>query len=611
MSGNFNQSADVFLDLEAKASAPEATAIGKPASVQSRVLRGISGALLVLGIALLGKFSFYLAGNRIYQVDECVNVFIARMIAAGQSAPGMELFQLLLSRVMSLTSRSADLFAYARLVSLMIFWLNWILLALATGEKILSRRWLVALAGAATLAPMWDYGFEIRHDNLLLAGILLIWGTVRFQPPRIGTFFFVGACFVGLEFVSIKAVLYTLPISVGILVFPRPGAELARWKSIAAWCAGAVAAFFVLRLIFKFAGLSHDYLATVKGVASVPGEASRFWPFDTLLRLLVQTPLLVAVSIAAVIACIGTLARQRRAALNWDGILPEVLLLGVALAALLVNPNPYPYNLMHVVPYAFLLAYRYGAMLWKQLPQRVVLAPLALSVIAFTHLAPFGVATRRHLAMTNYRQEQLMNLTENLTDPAKDCVFDGIGLVPTRNEFDMRGFIHGQSLKGLVNGTGPHIRDMLAANPPSVVILSYRTEWLPEEDHEFIRQRYVPMADDFMVLGSQLPAGGGTFEVYHAGRYRVTSAEGSNIIGTYHEPTNVKEALTPVKEPPPLTGALDGVPLKGQSVELSVGTHRLECAAEQHAAVVWVGPHVDEITRMPGNNRHLLFVNWY
>jgi hypothetical protein len=287
------------------------------------------------------------------------------------------------------------------------------------------------------------------------------------------------------------------------------------------------------------------------------------------------------------------------------------VLLGIALAALFVNPNPYPYNLLHVVPYAFLLAYRYGATLWKQLPMRLALAPLALSVLVFAHLVPFVIQTRRHLLVTNARQEQLMNLTENLTDPVKDCVFDGVGMVPTRNECDLRAFIHGQSLKKLVDGSGPHIRDLLAENPPSVVIRSYRTEWLPEEDQKFIKQRYVPMADDFMVLGSQLPAGGGTFQVYHAGRYRITSAEGSNIIGTYAEPKNIKEEVAPVKEVPPLTGSIDGVPLNGKPVELSVGTHHLECAPGQAAAVVWVGPHLDKIERMPNFNRHLLFVNWY
>ena len=49
------------------------------------------------------------------------------------------------------------------------------------------------------------------------------------------------------------------------------------------------------------------------------------------------------------------------------------------------------------------------------------------------------------------------------------------------------------------------MRGFLEANPPSIVILSYRTEWMSDEDKEFLRQRYVPIADDFMVLGSQLP----------------------------------------------------------------------------------------------------------
>jgi hypothetical protein len=612
MSRNLNENADVLLEMEANAPIFPAAGLRQRTLTNSALLKGISCGLLVVGIVMLGWLSFKLAATRIYQVDECVNVYVARLIATHRPGPGMDLFQVILSRVMSSADRSADLFAYAREISLMIFWLNWILLALATGERILSRGWLVALAGAATLAPLWDYGFEVRHDNLLLAGILLIWGVVRFQPPRMGAFFFVGACFVGLEFISIKAVLYTFPISVAIFLFPPPGARQPRWKLFAAWCVGAMAAFFALRLVFKMAGLGHDYLASVQGVASVPSETLRFWPFDlTLSRLLVQTPLLVAVAIAAVIACGATLLRNRRAALDWDGILPEVVLLGIALTALFVNPNPYPYNLLHVVPYAFLLAFRYGAILWKQIPRRAVVAPLVLSVVAFTHLVPFGMATRRHWSMPNFRQEQLMGLTEDLTDPEKDTVFDGIGMVPTRKVCDPGTFIHGQNLKHLVDGSGPHIRDMLAAHPPSVVILSYRTDWLPDDDLDFIRGRYVPMADDFMVLGSLLPAGGGTFQVYHAGRYRITSAAGSNIIGTYVEPKNIKEALAPQKPEPPLTGTVDGVPLNGRPVELSVGTHRIECAPGQSAAVAWVGPHLDEVPRMAGNNHHLLFVNWY
>ena len=204
-----------------------------------------------------------------------------------------------------------------------------------------------------------------------------------------------------------------------------------------------------------------------------------------------------------------------------------------------------------------------------------------------------------------------MNLTENLTDAQKDTVFDGIGMVPMRKEFDSRGFIHGQNLKRLLDGPGPHIRDMLAANPPAVVILSYRTDWLPDEDHAFIKERYVEMADDFLVLGNLLPAGGGSFQVFHAGRYRITSAEGSNIIGTYDEPKDLKDLVAKHTEPPPLVGTVDGAPLTGKPVELSVGTHRIECNAARRAAVVWVGPHLDQVPKMPNIDHHVLFVNWY
>ncbi|HWD94350.1 MAG TPA: hypothetical protein VG938_18610 [Verrucomicrobiae bacterium] len=610
MSKSFNENPDVLLETAPKAP-PAETGVRPRPGARPAWLTVIFCALLIAGIAVLGWLSMSLAAMRIYQVDEASNIFVGRLIATGHSWPGMDLFQVLLSRLM-FTGRAVDFYAYARELSLMIFWVNWLLLAMATGERILSARWLVALAGAATLAPLWDFGFEVRHDNLLLAGILLMWGAVRFQPPRLGAYFLAGACLVGLEFVAIKAVLYTLPISAVILAFPPPGARPRRWKLFVAWCVGALVSFLVLRLIFKLVGLGHDYLVGVQNIPAVPSETTRFWPFKvTLSRLLTQTPLLVAASIAAVIACAGTLLRERRAALNWNGILPETMLLGIALTALFVNPNPYPYNLLHVVPYAFLLAFRYGTMLWKQMPRRAGFVPLVVCLVAFIHLLPFGVATQRHWSRTNFRQEELLTLAEDVTDPVKDTVFDGIGFVPTRNVPDIRSFIHGQILKSLINGPGPRIRDLLASNPPPVIIPNYRTDWLPNEDHDFMHERYVSMADDFMVLGNLLPAGGGTFPIYHAGRYRITTTAGSNIIGTYDEPKSFKDALAAPPTEPPLTGTIDGVPLNGHPVELSVGTHRLECPSGQTAAVVWVGPRVDEIARMPGCNHQDLFDNWY
>lgn len=205
-----------------------------------------------------------------------------------------------------------------------------------------------------------------------------------------------------------------------------------------------------------------------------------------------------------------------------------------------------------------------------------------------------------------------MTISEDLTDPQKDSVFDGVGMVPTR-KMDSRLLIHGQEFMNLLknSATGIKMRDLLAADSPAVVILNYRTEWMSSEDQKFLQQRYVPIADDLMVLGTQMPEGGGTFEIYHAGRYRITSAEGSNIVGTYDEPKSMKADLAVAKEEPPLIGTIDGKPMDGKPVELAVGTHHLECSEGKKAAVAWVGPHLDKLPRLPGRDRHELFSNWY
>ncbi|HZR19565.1 MAG TPA: hypothetical protein VFE51_19925, partial [Verrucomicrobiae bacterium] len=127
-------------------------------------------------------------------------------------------------------------------------------------------------------------------------------------------------------------------------------------------------------------------------------------------------------------------------------------------------------------------------------------------------------------------------------------------------------------------------------------------------DHDFIKQRYVPIADDFWVLGKTLSAGGGTFEVYHRGRYRVSTLKGSDLDGTYA--LGLKGIMTP-EDPGTLQGTLDGAPLTNKPIELCEGTHRIECGTDCQPAVVWMGPKLDRIHRIgPGDHRQL-FVNWY
>jgi hypothetical protein len=567
------------------------------------LLLGMMGALL--------WFSLHLAGVRIYQVDECMEVFAASILKVGvdKGAAGhVTLLQIVLSWVLPGSSCSVDLFASARLFMLLVFWFNWILIASATGARVISRRWLVALVGAATLVPLWDYGFEIRHDNLLLTGLLLMWYVVRFQRPTPQSYLILGAIAVGLEFVAFKACVYTLPLSVAVLVFPPPGRRQPRWKLILGWVAGALASFCVVYVAFRMAGLWDLYVGGCTFLASASGNASRFAPWGTLARLLSQTPLLLALVISGLAAVVLDVIRRGKSALSWEGNLPEALLFLGAFTALLINPVPFPYNLLHLIPYGFLFAFRHASVLIEKSSNRSTWFPLIAAIIIFTHLIPFVAASSRHVNWPNFKQEKLMSLAESLTDPVKDPVYDAIGMVPTRPIVDTRAFLHSLNFKRFVDGPGPHVRDMLTARPAAVLIPSYRTDWLSSADHAFIRERYVPLADDFWVLGKVLPLGGGTFEIVHRGRYRISSLQGSDLMGTF--PVGMDGLLTPEDEGS-LTCAIDGKPSSAGVVELTVGKHRIETTADCQPAVVWIGPRIDRIHRLSQGDHRRLFYNWY
>jgi hypothetical protein len=570
-------------------------------------------ATLVLIVSLLGLvwFSHRLAGIRIYQVDECENVYVAKVLAAGQVKSSYAFVSLLhfpLAWLSRGATQAVDCFVAARFLMLEVFWFNVVLIALATGEKLFSLRGLWALVGAATLAPLWDYGFEIRHDNLLLTGILLLWCVARVRPNGVQSYIICGALAVALQFVAFKAFVYTIPISLAIMAFPPKGYTAPRWKLALGWTSGALVVFVLLRIAYGQAGAWDLFISDIHRVSGDASARNRFAPSITLARLLTQTPLLIAVTSAAVLAVFLDLRRRLQVAVAWDGNMPEVFLFLVVTAALLINPTPFPYNLVLFVPFAYLVGFRYCTLLWDEAARRTLLIPGVISVLLFTHFVPFAIATRRHVLWTNYRQERLMRLAEDLTNPSSDPVYDGVGMVPTRPSIHFWWLLHSFIIDKFTKGTGPRVREMLAAKPAAVIIPNYRTDWLPEEDHDFIRDRYVSLADDFWVLGKILPAGGATFEIFHAGRYRISTLNGSDLADTY--PLGLKGMATP-EDPGTLRGSLDGAPLSNKAVQLDIGVHRIECAPDCQPAVVWVGPRLDRVHRIGPGDHTVLFYNWY
>lgn len=574
-------------------------------------MRRVLICILAAGIATLVCFSLHLAMMRIYQVDECTEVYNAKTLATASTWANLghvTLFQVLLSPFLRDLSCSADLFSTARFVMVALFWLNLILIAMATGEKLFSLRGLIALTGAAILAPMWDYGFEIRHDNLLLTGLLLMWCVIRLRPVGLQAYFIIGTIAAGLEFVAFKSFAYTVPLALGILIVPPHGRKLPLWKSAAALLIGAVATYLTVRLAFSAFGLWQLYMAVNHSLSDASANGHRFWPWTTLARLLSQTPLLLALDMVALIALIVHLWRDGRTGLSWNGNLPEGVLFLLALGVMMVNPAPFAYNLLFLVPFAFIFAFKYVAHLSIDMKNRFTeLWPIVISMLVFCYFVPFIVATRRHLNFPNYRQVRLMFAAEILTDPTKDRIFDGVGLVPSR-PIDPRWWLHSFTINSYLDGAVTSVRDLLAENPAAVFIPNYRTDWLSDADHDYVRTNYVPLADDLWVLGEKLPPGGGTFKIIHGGRYRISSLKDSDLEGTF--PTDIKSFLARPAEGK-IAATLDGKAFSNIPIELSVGLHRIECATNCQPAVVWLGPQLNRPGREVDGNHRYLFINWY
>jgi hypothetical protein len=590
---------------------PFEQSVGTPASFETRAvsLRAWKSqaacALLLAGVVYLLWFSMQLAATHVYGVEECQEVFAAHALAAPShtaSRPGT-LFQVLLSWVLPKTGNSAALFAAARLVMMMLFWVNWMLLACATGEKMFSVSWTAALFIAASLAPFWARGFEVCHDNLMLTGILLFWCLARTRPAGMQSHFLTGTLALLLQFVAPQAFVYTLTISAAILIWPSAEERNPRWKLAGAWTAGALAALVVLRTALGLAGLWEPVRA---GLALSFANSSAV--HDTSLapgffiRWSNQAPLLLGLVASGAAVLARELRRKGRAAASWNGVLPEALLLLAAIAAVFVHPGTYPENLLNLAPFTFLFAFRHVSGWLKQVDHPDQWFPVLAGLLVFVHLVPFGAAVQRERLHINSEQERLMTLAETLTDPAKDTVFDLAWLVPTRPAAGVT------SLRDPVNSSSAG-SEPARIPPPAVIIPNFRTDQLAKTNRNFIRDHYVTVGDDFLVLGNVLPTGGGTFEIVHPGRYRVSALAASDLDGTYRaDMTGYLESAKSAHEPP-LRATLDGEPLPARPLVLAAGTHRLESAVAGPAVIEWVGPQLDRLPRLGPSNHRFLFAN--
>ncbi len=532
----------------------------------------------LLGLAVALVLSLSLALNRVYQVDEAQGAYSAWIQGAGFSS---QLFTHAPFYLIPFgwAARHADsaegVFDLLRLGFWGIWWLNLGLLSLAAGAWPWSRKGVFLVLAALLTPPLWTYGLEARHENVILVGLLVLWVSIRRGRGRGWVAFAVlGATSVLLQASAFKAIAYWLPIGVLALTLPHPSFGRRGWLA-AGWLGGAVGAALLVFSVEHAAGLWPSFWAEQTRFLHGAFQVERFSPLPTLLKLLRQCPVLVASGLVLGFWYVRRtpLPRNRRA--FYEGIWPELLLASACLALLLINPNPFPYNLLTVSASLVLVATALVAELEATIPDRAVRGALLLAA-AIAQAIPAGVQIHQLLLSGNERQVELMKAAEALTGP-QDRVYDSAGLVPTRKSVGYVWFMNIANVQGFRDGALPDFLASFKATPPAVVIPTYRFNYLDPKDEKEIEDTYVALAPDLWVAGHLFLGPQDAWQCRLGGRYRIKILAGDGS-----------------------AARLDGQLISGDVLTLSSGIHRWSAPEGTRAAVVWVGPNLSDIPRLSG-----------
>jgi hypothetical protein len=322
-----------------------------------------------------------------------------------------------------------------------------------------------------------------------------------------------------------------------------------------------VAIFLILHLAEGSLGqVLREFRALYSGV----GGVDRFGPWVLLKTVIQQSPLVL------LLAALPFFLLRRDSFRGWirnawiNGF-AEVLFLASVLLGILLNPVPFPYNSLPLVGIGLAIGLPpFLCWLEDQAPHSPGHA-IGNGAILFALCLPWTVQIERLLEADNGRQVELMNLAERFTGP-KDRVFDAAGLVPGRDSLQPTWFVHLGNARALQTDPARKVETLVRANPPAVLIPTYRMSYLDTEAQTFFRGHYLPLAEDFWVLGKSQPAPGGEWECLLSGRYWVAVEKGG--------------------------ASIDGQPAQTGPRDFLKGMHVLAAPAGSGATILWLGPNL-------------------
>lgn len=502
-------------------------------SLASRVGRLLVAALAGTATLLAVLLVYSVSSQRAFQVDEVEHVHAAFHVAAGRvlyrdvfecHTPGL---YLLLSIFVDVDDPAASFFR-ARMVMLAMLLATVALAArLAWHLRGPQAAWLVATALLVN-STFVERGMEIRPDGPLALAVIgaLALSTTQWQRK---TVYRLQGLLLGIAFVfTQKAAIASFGFG---LVWLVAAVRERNWRLVVLPCLAWAVPIGVVTAVFAALGalgpfLERNLFTTLGATTRTRTNTLGFEPNPFLLLEGARNPAFYVLALAGL--AVSTALCFTKKPLRGK-LAPLVVVGWVSLGGLWINPYPFPYFHVPILPVLAPLAAALLPERWC-LPQGSAARRWAVALLLVPCLGWWSVPRLASKARmrADFQLEHLRRVQAITTD--EDTVFDLVGLYFRRDAYPI-WVMTGPMMARYASGEYPPLIETLRRTRPPITTLNYRTNALPDADHEFMEQHYVHSWGNLFVMGFQL---GGmrageerTVDVLSTRTYRWSGEEGA------------------------------------------------------------------------------------
>jgi hypothetical protein len=343
-----------------------------------------------------------------------------------------------------------------------------------------------------------ERGIEVRPDGLLACLTMLALAVGGLWPwswsKRLVQGFLVGLGLVATQ----KGVF--LAVGFG-LFWLWTGWQRRRWSDVLVPLAGGAIPLAAMLMLFWGLGILDDYLrycvvAAGAHAARVTAEPAAFGPLPFLMQEGRRNPVFVAGALFGLVFWTGRAMGQSSSRRGLPML--NTVVGWAALASLWLNPFPFPYLHVTVIPPLACLAGA-GLVQWLHFRCRRLMPVLlaAFLVLAASISAPRLV---EKTAQSKLRQMKLLGMISLVADP-DDAVFDLVGLYFRPDAYPVFTMT-GVMMNRYRNGVFPRMIPALIENEAVAAMLNYRTRSLPAQESRFLTDHFIHYDDNLFVQGT-------------------------------------------------------------------------------------------------------------